>query len=112
MAIGRLFKVTAQKGLHSYTGVKFPVQLLGLIGSKYGSSTFTRLFDMRRKFIAEDYSRTFFSKTSGISNQSIYPLLYFLNLNRINFGQRSTLRSAVTLMIDSGKILRSFVNIA
>ena len=28
----------------------------------------------------------------------------FLNLNRINFGQRSTLRGAVTIMINSSKI--------
>ena len=30
--------------------------------------------------------------------------LYFLNLNRIRFGQRSTLRGAVTIMINSKKI--------
>ena len=30
--------------------------------------------------------------------------ILFLNLNRINFGQRSTLSGAVTIMINSSKI--------
>ena len=35
---------------------------------------------------------------------NIYIYIYFLNLNSINFGQRSTLRGAVTIMIYSSKI--------
>ena len=37
-------------------------------------------------------------------NLYMYIFLNFLNLNRINFGQRSTLRGAVTIMINSSKI--------
>ena len=48
--------LSSAQGFHSNTGVKFPIQLLGLISLLCCSFTFTRLC------VADDYSRTLFRK--------------------------------------------------
>ena len=61
-SIGRLLKVIVQQGFHSNTGVKFPIQLLGLISLLCCGFTFTCLCVGWLFYIAEDYSCTFFLK--------------------------------------------------
>ena len=56
--------------------------------------------------IFRSHSVIFFRVTNQPLTYRTFKLtfIYFLNLNRINFGQRSTLRGAVTIMINSSKI--------